>query len=290
MLWIWPIVTSPPKGIRTLLIGFLKHRKLLKGSYHALSCMEEECVGVQALCALRKLLSLCKSPGWLSPTFEPAVVGSEWIQYPRRDQLTTRFVIIAVVCKIAFGVDFLPSQQPNPRLMPVVICQRQVLSSEGSWVEPKPATLQINSFFSCLSPCQDPLGLFFFCFVLFYPMQRNGRRQDLLSFLALLNVPACLSSSVFFFLWIWPFVFAKKGKSCLHLTSSHTSSAITMFAALSREVSELVCLTFKKAKKKKGVSPSIFKMSQDVEMLSAGWIWCGDEEDVESHQRDSWRL
>lgn len=159
----------PPKGIRTLLIGFLKHRKLLKGSYHALSCMEEECVGVQALCALRKLLSLCKSPGWLSPTFEPAVVGSEWIQYPRRDQLTTRFVIIAVVCKIAFGVDFLPSQQPNPRLMPVVICQRQVLSSEGSWVEPKPATLQINSFFSCLSPCQDPLGLFFFVLFCFTP-------------------------------------------------------------------------------------------------------------------------
>ena len=106
MLWMSPIVTSHHNGIRALLIGFLKHRKHLKGSYPALSCVEEECVGVQALCALRKLLSLSKSPGWLSPTFEPAAVGSEWIQFPKRDQLTTRFVIIAVVCKIAFGVDF----------------------------------------------------------------------------------------------------------------------------------------------------------------------------------------
>lgn len=208
----------PPKGIRTLLIGFLKHRKLFKGSYHALSCMEEECVGVQALCALRKLLSLCKSPGWLSPTFEPAVVGSEWIQFPRRDQLTTRFVIIAVVCKIAFGVNFLPSQQPNPHLMLVVVRQRQFLSSEGSWVEPKPATLQINSFFSCLSPYQDPLGLFVFLFF-FTPCRgmSSGRRQDLLSFLGLLNVPACLSSSVFFFSMNMAFCVCKKRKVFLAL-------------------------------------------------------------------------
>lgn len=63
---------------------------------------------------------------------------------------------------------------------PVWCCQR-------SWVESKPATLQINS--SCLSPLQDP--------PVFFTPRRGmslGRCQNLLGFVGLLNVPACLSS------------------------------------------------------------------------------------------------
>lgn len=55
---------------------------------------------VQAQFALRKLLNLSKSPGSPSLTLDRAVVGSERIQFPSRDQLTMRFVIIAVVFKI----------------------------------------------------------------------------------------------------------------------------------------------------------------------------------------------
>lgn len=96
----------------------------------------------------------------------------------------------------------------TPHLLLIVICQRHFSSSEGSRVEPKPATLQINSFFSCLSPCQDPQGFFFS----FHPMRRTELWSAPRS--AQLPRPPECPSMLCFFKNMAFCVCKKKGKSC----------------------------------------------------------------------------